>query len=158
MSKNQQNSTQSTLVTGLTAIQEQAAILLASGESVTDVAEKVSVNRTTIYQWQQKISFQCFYNQQCQIIQDNIRNGLFGLYGDALQALKDTLNSDNEPAKLKAAMYILGKIELIDTSQQDPVEEIKKLCTTSAFNDIDDYIKFDSNKFDALMLENGLSE
>lgn len=145
-------------VTGLTPQQEQAALLLASGESVTDVASKVNVNRATIYLWLQKVGFKCFYNQQCQIIQDNIRNGLFGLYGDALQALKDTLNSDNEPAKLKAAMYILGKIELIDTSQQDPVEEIKKLCTTSAFNDIDDYIKFDSNKFDALMLENGLSE
>lgn len=142
-------------VTGLTPQQEQAALLLASGESVTDVAARINVNRATIYLWLQKVGFKCFYNQQCQIIQDNIRNGLFGLYGDALQALKDTLKSENEQAKLKAAMYVLGKIEMIDTSQQDPVEEIKKLCTSDLGGD---YMNFDSKKYDALMLENGLSE
>lgn len=145
-------------VTGLTPQQEQAALLLASGESVTDVASKINVNRATIYLWLQKVGFKCFYNQQCQIIKDNIRNGLFGLYGDALQALKDTLKSENEQAKLKAAMYVLGKIEMIDTSQQDPVEAIKELCTSSAFPDVDDYVTFDNKKYDALMLENGLSE
>lgn len=145
-------------VTGLTPQQEQAALLLASGESVTDVASKVNVNRATIYLWLQKVGFQCFYNQQCQIIKDNIKNGIFGLYADALQAVKDTLQSDNEAARLKAAMYVIGKIELIDTSQQDPVEAIKKLCTSSAFPDFDDYVTFDSKKYDALMLENGLSE
>lgn len=158
MKHNLTNLTQVEQVTGLTPQQEQAALLLASGESVTDVASKINVTRATIYLWLQKVGFKCFYNQQCQIIKDNIRNGLCGLYGDALQALKDTLKSDNEPARLKAAMYILGKIEMIDTSQQDPVEEIKKLCTTSAFPDVDDYISFDSKKYDALLLENGLSE
>ena len=55
-------------------------------------------------------------------------------------------------------MYVMGKIELLDTSQQDPVEEIKKLCTSNAIPDWEDYTTFDSKKFDALMLENGLSE
>ena len=145
-------------VTGLTPQQEQAALLLASGESVTDVAAKINVNRATIYLWLQKVGFKCFYNQQCKIIQDNIRNGLFGLYEDALQAVRDTLKSDNEAARLKAAMYVMGKIELLDTSQQDPVEEIKKLCTSNAIPDWEDYTTFDSKKFDALMLENVLSE
>ena len=108
MDKNQQKSTELTLVTGLTPIQEQAAVLLASGESVTEVAEKVNVNRATIYLWQQKINFQCFYNQQCQIIQDNIRNGLCGLYANALQAVKDSLKSSNEALRLKAAIYVIG--------------------------------------------------
>lgn len=76
MDNSKQNLTKSTQVTGLTPQQEQAAILLASGEGVTEVADKLNVNRATIYLWQQKINFQCFYNQQCQIIQDNIRNGL----------------------------------------------------------------------------------
>ena len=64
MDKTQQNLTNLTLVTGLTPVQEQAAMLLASGESVTEVASKVNVNRATIYLWQQKINFQCFLNQQ----------------------------------------------------------------------------------------------
>ncbi len=152
----QQKSTNLTLVTGLTPQQEQAAVLLASGESVTEVASKVNVNRATIYLWQQKINFQCFYNQQCQIIQDNIKNGLFGLYEDALQAVRETLKSDNEAARLKAAMYVIGKIEIMDTSQQNPVEEIKKICTADAFDE--EYITFDNKKFDALMHENGLSD
>lgn len=143
-------------VTGLTPQQEQAAFLLASGESVTDVATKINVTRATIYLWLQKVGFKCFYNQQCQIIKDNIKNGIFGLYEDALQAVRDTLKSDNESARLKAAMYVIGKIELIDTSQQDPVEAIKKICTADAFDE--EYITFDNKKFDALMLENGLSD
>lgn len=35
-------------ITGLTPIQEQAAILLANGESVTAVANKLNINRMTI--------------------------------------------------------------------------------------------------------------
>lgn len=159
MDKNQQKSTELTLVTGLTPIQEQAAVLLASGESVTEVAEKVNVNRATIYLWQQKINFQCFYNQQCQIIQDNIRNGLCGLYANALQAVKDSLKSSNEALRLKAAIYVIGKVELIDTSRQDPEAEIKKLCTSMETLGLDwsqPYEKFDKDKFKELMKENGL--
>lgn len=158
MSKEQRNSTQLTLVTGLTPQQEQAAILLASGGSVTEVAEKVNVNRATIYLWQQKINFQCFFNQQCQLIQDNIRNGVCGLYEEALSAVKDCLRSPNEAIKLKTAMYIIGKIELIDASRQDPEVEIRKLCTDNvAWNDMFDAVEtFDKEKYNALMLENGL--
>jgi len=160
MNKRQQNSTNSALVTGLTAIQEQAAILLASGDSVTEVAEKVNVNRTTIYQWQQKISFKCFYNQQCQIIQDNIRNGLCGLYAEALEAVRGCLQSTNEAARLKAAMYVIGKVEMIDASRQDPEAEIRKLCT-SIESPLDwDVIKphkvLDERKYKELMKDNGL--
>lgn len=159
MSKNQQNSTQSTLVTGLTAQQEQAAILLASGESVTDVADKVNVNRATIYLWQQKISFQCFYNQQCQIIQDNIRNGLCGLYADALDTIKLILQKGSYVLRLKAAMYVIGKVEMIDASRQDPEAEIRKLCT-SIDNPSWDLLQptevLDKDKYNELMKDNGL--
>jgi len=44
-----------TFRSGLTPIQEKAAIMLANGDSVTLVAETLNVNRTTIYQWQQKV-------------------------------------------------------------------------------------------------------
>lgn len=57
----QQNPTETTLESGLTPIQEQAAIMLASGENITSVSEKLNLNRSTIYQWQQKITFQCFF-------------------------------------------------------------------------------------------------
>ena len=160
MSKRQQNSTQSTLVTGLTTQQEQAALLLASGESVTDVAEKVSVNRATIYLWQQKISFQCFYNQQCKMIQDNIRNGLCGLYAEALNAVQGCLQSPNEATRLKAAMYVIGKVEMIDASRQDPEAEIRKLCTSMEspfdWDEMEPHEVLDEAKYKELMKDNGL--
>ena len=56
MNENRQKPTESTTESGLTPIQEQAAILLASGENVTSVSEKLNLNRSTIYQWQQKIT------------------------------------------------------------------------------------------------------
>ena len=159
MSKKQQNSTDLTLVTGLTPLQEQAAVLLASGESVTDVASKMNVNRATIYLWQQKINFQCFYNQQCQIIQDNIRNSLCGLHTEALNALRNCLQSSNEAVRLKAAMYVIGKVEMIDASRQDPEAEIKKLCTHIEDGNIDffkPYEVFDEAQYKELIKENGL--
>lgn len=44
----QQNPTETTLESGLTPIQEQAAIMLASGENITSVSEKLNLNRSTI--------------------------------------------------------------------------------------------------------------
>lgn len=160
--KKQQNSTELTpleQVTGLTPQQEQAALLLASGESITDVASRINVNRATIYLWQQKISFQCFYNQQCQIIQDNIRNGLCGLYAEALNSVHDCLKSKNEAVKLRAAMYVIGKVEMIDASIQDPEAEIRKLCTETINPNWDmfaAYDKLNEAKYKELMKENGL--
>lgn len=155
MDNNKQETTESTLITGLSPTQEQVAILLASGESVTDVANKMNVNRTTIYLWQQKINFQCFYNQQCKIIQDNIRNGLCGLYKDALEAVKDCLKSPNEALRLKTAMYVISKVEILDTSKQNPVKEIEKLCTSDWTDDFDGKV-LDEEQFNKLMEENGL--
>ena len=155
MDKCEQKSTQLTQVTGLTPAQEQAALLLASGESVTDVAEKVNVTRATIYACQQKITFICFFNQQCQMIKDSIRNGLCGLYANAIDAVKGCLESVNEATRLKAAMYVIGKVELMDTSKQNPEEEIKKLCTSSDL-DWGDFTSLDKTKYKEMMKEYGL--
>ena len=51
-------SKENTFRSGLTPIQEKAAIMLANGDSITLVAESLNINRTTIYQWQQKVTFQ----------------------------------------------------------------------------------------------------
>lgn len=159
MDKIKQKSTELTLVTGLTPQQEQAAMLLASGESVTDVANVINVNRATIYLWQQKINFKCFYNQQCRIIQENIKNGLCGLYDEALQAIRNSLQSNNDLLRLKAAMYVISKVEMIDASQQNPEEEIRKLCThTETQMDWSDLQRevFDEKKYKEMMKDNGL--
>lgn len=96
--------------TGLTPIQEQAAILLASGETITAVAAKIGVNRGTIYDWQGIVTFQCFFNQQKHDYKEHLKNSLFGLTNDALTAVRNCLLSDNEPIKLKAATWLLERV------------------------------------------------
>lgn len=93
--------------TGLTPQQEQAAIMLASGENLTGVARQLNLNRSTLYEWQENTAFQCFYNQQCQEHQQAVKNALFGLHSTAIDTLTDLLNNGNENTRLKASMWLL---------------------------------------------------
>lgn len=97
--------------TGLTPIQEQACIMLASGESITTVADKLSVNRGTLYKWQDDESFECFFNQQRQDYKNDVRNGLLGLHRRAINAVSELLDTGNDNTRLKLAMWILDKVE-----------------------------------------------
>ena len=82
-----------------------------------------------------------------------------GLYADALQAVRSSLQSTNETLRLKAAMYVIGKVEMIDASRQDPETEIRKACTTieeAGWDLLQPYENFDESKYKELMKENGL--
>lgn len=142
--------------TGLTPTQEQAAMLLASGESLTAVAEKVNVNRSTIYKWQTLITFQCFFNRQCADYRANLRNGLFGLADEALAAIRNSLHSDNESIRLKAAMWLTEKIELADTGSTDVKEVLKAKNTKNSLADWGDLTTFDEDSFNADLKRLGL--
>ena len=151
--KRQQKATENAEVnatTGLTPIQEQAAILLASGDTITTVAEKIGVNRSTLYKWQMKVTFQCFFNRQCKDYKDNLRNGLFGLAGEALNAIRGCLHSENETTRLKAAMWLADKVELSETGSTDVREAIKLQYTKNEFDDW-------GNTFDRRGYENELT-
>lgn len=157
--KNQQKSTDSTsLSTGLSPIQEQCAILLATGENITSVADKLNINRTTIYQWQQKITFQCFFNLQRKDLKDNLRNGLCGMYDEALQAIRDCLQSNNESIKLKSAMLILEKVENMPNGTTDAREVLRKQAT---HNNTWDWAlekeELDEIEYQKLLKQNGLN-
>lgn len=130
----QQNSTELVVVdkqTGLTPIQEQVAILLASGSTITEAAELVKVNRGTIYNWQKLITFKCFFNQQCAYNKANLESGLFGLADDALNAIRECLNNGNTSERFKAAIWVADKLANKRIGQTDVVEVIKKQCTYS---------------------------
>lgn len=143
--------------TGLTSIQEQVAILLASGNSVTAVAEKIRVNRSTLYKWQMQITFQCFFNQQCNGYKNNLRNGLFGLADEALSAIRDCLHSDNEGTRLKAAMWVTDRVELAKVGDYDIKQVIREKHTTSSLNDWDDLLTFDEKGYKTELRQLGLS-
>lgn len=169
MNNNKQKTSDSTpakeesFISGLTPIQEKAAIMLANGDSVTLVAESLNVNRTTIYQWQQKVTFQCFFNIQKKEVTQNLRNGLVALYQDALQAVKDVLRSDNDAMKLKAAMLIIAKVESCPVGATDAKVVLKQQATDvqDPLNN-DELFKpieiLDNRMYQKLLKENGLED
>lgn len=161
--KKQQKATETAIVpevnalTGLTPIQEQAAILLASGDTITAVAEKISVNRSTLYKWQMQVTFQCFFNQQCTDYKNNLKNGLFGLADEALNAIRDCLHSENEATRLKAAMWITDKVELSETGSTNVRAALKGRHTKNSLNDWGDLSTFDEKGYKDELRRLGLS-
>lgn len=150
--KNQQNRTKS----GLTPTQEQAAIMLASGESITSVAERLELNRSTIYEWQGILTFQCFFNKQCEMIRERMNAEIFGLQEAAIQAIKESLSCNNESIRLKAATWIVERLSNAQIGESDPTKLIKAKCTTPLM-EWDQEI-FDKNKFERLLEEFNLEE
>lgn len=160
MNKNEQNQTILS-ESGLTPIQEQVATLLASGESISSIAEKLNLNRGTIYQWQQKIAFQCYFNLQRQEAKNTLRDGLFSLYNKALEAIKTCLTSENEAIKLKTATYIIQKIEESQMGETNIRQALKEQATRikSTFPKFQNEIEiFDEKEYKRLLKENGLKD
>lgn len=153
MDKKQQNPTNPT-ETGLSSVQEQTAILLACGESITAVAEKMNVNRSTIYQWQELLTFQCFYNQQKQDIRENLRSEIFMLGEFAVDVLKDCLQSDNEQTRLKASIAILDRIEKVNIGHCSARNVLREKATYGYLPDDDIY--FHEDVYQRLLNKNGL--
>lgn len=124
---NQQNATISP-ATGLTPQQEQACILLASGESYTATAQRLNINRGTLYKWQLSLPFQCFYNQQCSNYKAEVRNAIFGLHALAVSTVKELINNGSEATRLKASVWLLEKIGAVEVGNTDVREILKERC------------------------------
>lgn len=121
--------------TGLTAIQEQCASLLASGERVSDVADILKVSRTTIYQWSDLLTFQCYMNQLRDEVQRQTNQTIFALAGEALSAIRQTLTSDNENLRLKTAMWLVERIQKVEVGKCNPFRMLKDEATFLSFAD-----------------------
>lgn len=132
--KNQQYRTAS----GLTPIQEQAAILMASGERITAIAERLHLNRSTIYEWLDVLTFQCFYNKQCEIVKEKLKAGLFGLQKEAIEAIKGSLQSDNPAIKLKAAIWLVERLSNAFVGETDPIPIIRERSGEGNWRGIDE--------------------
>lgn len=145
-------------ITGLTPQQEKAVILLASGQTITEVAKHLNIERSTLYQWGAKANFKAYFNSLTKEIQDNTENCLFGLLEEALKTLRDSLNSKNESVKLKAALSIIDRTKDIKVGETDPVQMLRKQCTHTFDAFEFDFTKeaFDGARFEKLMLDNNL--
>ena len=141
--------------TGLTPLQEQAIVLLLSGNNVSSVANQLSIDRGTIYQWQEKENFQAFYNSLQKKIKFETESGLMGMFNDAIQSVKNCLNSDNEQVRLKAAIWLIEEIKSKQIGQTDPRLMIKGKCTENSFN-IDFGTHLNESEYQKLLKENNL--
>lgn len=165
MSSKGQKQTEKTICreTGLTPLQERAAILLASGDTITDVANNIGVQRNTLYEWQKKVVFVCYLNRQKKEQQSSLRNGLLSLYGNAINALREVLNSDDNGNKLKAAMMVISRVDNEHIGEIEPREILKKQASKH-INGHDEITKelfkgydiLDEEKYRRLLDENGL--
>jgi len=145
--------------TGLTPIQQKAVMLLISGKNYTEVANELQIDRKTLYNWFEKISFQAYYNLQMSEIKATVSNGLLSTYSDAIQAIKDSLNSENEAVKLKAAFWLIEHFKEMTVGETNPVKMIKNVCTTNdLIFDIDFGANFNETKYKKLLSENGLNK
>lgn len=134
-------------LTGLTPIQEQAAILLASGETITAVATKIGVNRGTIYDWQNSLTFKCYFNRQRYDYKEHLRNSIYGLTNDAIEAVKSLIKSDNETIRLKTAIWLLDRIEGGKTGEINVRDALRAQCTSGMFDCLSDYSRFDKEAY-----------
>ncbi len=143
--------------TGLTPQQEKAAVLLASGNTITETAKKLNVIRSTVYEWAEKANFKAYYNSLIKDIRERSENALFGMIDEAHKAIRESLKSKNESVKLKAALSIIDRVKTVEIGETDPIKLIKQQCTYhSSFNiDFGD-TEFDERRFEKLMQENNL--
>ena len=118
-------------VTGLTPTQERACSLLASGAKTADVAQQLDVPEESIYLWQKQTTFSCYYNKQRSVIKNAAVQSLFGLMDEAVTAIRESLNSTNESVRLKAASYIIDKLQNVEVGKTDIVEAVKAEATYS---------------------------
>ena len=159
MDKKQQNSTNLENIdnTGLTPLQQKAVSLLVCGKSITEVSNELQIDRGTLYNWFDKISFKAYYNKQCNEIKTDTFNGLMGIYADSIKAIKDSINSNNQTLRFKAAIWLIEQLNNIPFDETDPIEMIKKECIVNNW-DIEIGTSFDENKYKLLLKENGLKD
>lgn len=155
--KNEQKTTKSEQ-TGLTPIQEQACMMLASGEGFTTVAEKLSLNRGTLYKWQQNTAFICYYNQQCQDYKSEVKNALLGLHNQAVATVRELMTTGNESTRLKAALWLLEKVEAVEVGDTNVRAVLKARCTHGFENWGELTPQLDKSEYKRALKEYGLSE
>lgn len=141
--------------TGLTPIQERAIILLVSGKNITDVSNELNIDRGTLYNWFDRIAVKAYYNRLCNEIKENIQNGLLGMYNEAIQAIGDSLKSDNETIKLKTAVWLIEQFKGLTIGETNPKQMIKNACMETT-TDVDWGISLNESKYKLLLKENGL--
>jgi hypothetical protein len=103
---------------GLTPAQTAVAGLLAAGETVSSSAQRVHVDRSTIYRWLHRDpQFVTELNRLRQESREAVRAQLRELTSEAVGAVRDLLSSSDAPAtRLRAALAVLGAVGALEAA------------------------------------------
>jgi hypothetical protein len=142
--------------TGLTPLQEKAVALIVNGKSYTDTARELKIDRSTLYAWSNKINFQAYYNRLISDVRQDVLNELHSFHLDAVNVIRDSLNSKNDTVKIKVAFWLFEKLENRKIGNTDPRLWLKKLCTSDDFGLSFNSRSLDEKKYRQLCEENFL--
>ena len=93
----------------LTANQNKALALLATGQSVEEISNSLGIHRSTLWRWRQEPQFIAEWNKLVYETKAVQERALLEMQAKAIRALEDCLNSRNEMVKLRASFNHLGK-------------------------------------------------
>lgn len=123
---------------GLLPRQQQAADLLALGETKTKVAAAVGVSRQQLYTWEQNVFFRSAISKRHADLWQENKQRLRGLSAKAVDVIEQELESGN----LKAAVELLkivgmsnGRIALVQ-----PGKSVEDLLEIDAAKDVDAFM------------------
>lgn len=143
--------------TGLTALQEKCAILLASGRRITDAAQEVGASRASIYRWLEQAAFLCFYNQMKKEVQQYVEGALLDLHQQALDGIKASLESTREEVRLKASIWVVEKVSQLPIGETSLRQALKEGAAKEAKEDAFERSRND-RAYQRSLLDAGLEE
>ncbi len=123
----------------LTATQEKALLLLASGETVTATAEAVGVSRQTVSEWTNRdAEFIAALNSVRQEILDAGADRLRNMVGAALDAVEAGINSEELSAKDRASlgMALLKQVGLSERAGSTGNTDAASIRSSRALSDM----------------------
>ena len=95
----------------LTANQNKALALLATGQSVEEISNSLGIHRSTLWRWRQDPQFIAEWNKLIYETKEAQERALLEMHAKAIGALGDCLNSRNEMVKLRASLTILDRVQ-----------------------------------------------
>ena len=113
----------------------------------------MQLNRSTIYQWQEVLTFQCFFNQQKQDIREEMRNELFSLGKMAVNILRDCMKSNDSRLRLKASLAVIEKIENASIGDYNARKILKEKASSAPFDWGLDEAVLNEEKYKSLLKE-----
>jgi len=105
----------------LTIKQETAALLIASGMKMKDVAAKVNVSPATISNWRRLAGFIAEVNRNKQSMLDASRDKLCLLVTAAMEVMERLLECDNDNVRLQACKLIFSANGLIGDGERSMI-------------------------------------